>query len=332
MNSDETLILKRSEVASLLNLGECIGAVEEAFRLNEEGESLPPRVLETLTADGGFHIKAAGLKLAGRTYFAAKVNANFPQNMSRSGLPTIQGVIALYDGENGYPLALLDSIEITALRTGAATAVAAKYLARPDSKVATVAGCGVQGRVQLKSLTQVRRLERVYAYDQDEALSGRFAGEMSEELGVEVVPVTDLPGAVGESDVCVTCTPSRRPFLMREHVRAGTFVAAVGADNPLKQEMDPKLMAAHKVVADVLEQCASSGDLHHAIEAGVMTRSDVYAELGGIVSGRTPGRTSDEEIIIFDSTGTALQDVAAAAFVYEKALRVGTGYQLELTG
>jgi len=330
MKPDGTLILKRSEVASLLGLGECIGAVEEAFRLNEEGQSLPPGVLETLTGGGGFHIKAAGLKLAAGTYYAAKVNANFPQNMSRRGLPTVQGVVALFDGESGYPLALMDSIEITALRTGAATAVAAKYLARPDSKVATVAGCGVQGRVQLKSLAQVLRLEKVYAYDLDEALAGRFAGEMSEELGVEVTPVTDLPRAVIESDVCVTCTPSRRPFLMREHVRAGTFVAAVGADNPLKQELGPGLMAASKVVADVLEQCALIGDLHHAIEAGIMSNSDVYAELGAVVAGRTPGRTSLEEIVIFDSTGTALQDVAAASVVYQKALRAGRGFRLNL--
>ena len=332
MKPDGTLILKRSEVASLLSLGECIGAVEEAFRLNEAGQSLPPGVLETLTADGGFHIKAAGLKLADRTYYAAKVNGNFPQNMSLRGLPTIQGVIALYDGESGYPLALLDSIEITILRTGAATAVAAKYLARPDSKAATVCGCGVQGRVQLKSLAQVLRLERVYAYDQDEALSGRFAGEMSEELGIVVTPVTDLPGAVGESDVCVTCTPSRRAFLMREHVRAGTFVAAVGADNPLKHEIDPARLASNKVVVDVLEQCAAIGDLHHAIAAGVIAKSDVYAELGAVVAGRTPGRTSNEEIIIFDSTGTALQDVAAARVVYEKALESGMGYRLDLAG
>lgn len=330
MKPDGTLILKRSEVASLLSLGECVEAVEEAFRLNEEGQSLPPGVLETLTAGGGFHIKAAGLKFADRAYYAAKVNANFPGNMSRSGLPTIQGVIALYDGESGYPLALMDSIEITILRTGAATAVAAKYLARPDSKVATVAGCGVQGRIQLKSLAQVLRLEKVYAYDRDDALSGRFAGEMTSELGMEVIPVTDLQRAVGESDVCVTCTPSRRPFLMHEHVRAGTFVAGVGADNPLKQELDPALLASNKVVVDVLEQCAAIGDLHHAISAGVMGKSDVYAGLGAVVAGRTPGRTSAEEIIIFDSTGTALQDVAAAVVVYQKALRAAVGVWLNL--
>jgi ornithine cyclodeaminase/alanine dehydrogenase len=176
MKPDGTLIIKRSEVGALLKLGECIGAVEEAFRLNDQGQSLPPGVLETLTEEGGFHIKAAGLRLADRTYYAAKVNANFPENMSRRGLPTIQGVLALYDGESGYPLALLDSTEITALRTGAATAVAAKYLARPDSKVATVAGCGVQGRVQLKSLAQVLRLEKVYAYDRDEGPVGQVRG------------------------------------------------------------------------------------------------------------------------------------------------------------
>jgi ornithine cyclodeaminase/alanine dehydrogenase-like protein (mu-crystallin family) len=117
---------------------------------------------------------------------------------------------------------------------------------------------------------------------------------------------------------------------MRDHVRAGTFVAAIGADNPLKQELDTGLLASNKVVVDVLEQCAAIGDLHHAIVAGVMGKSDVYAELGAIVAGRTPGRTSAEEIIIFDSTGTALQDTAAASIVYEKALSSGKGAWLNL--
>lgn len=182
----------------------------------------------------------------------------------------------------------------------------------------------------MRALAQVLRLEKVYAYDRDEALSGRFAGEMSEELGVDVTHVTSLPAAVGASDVCVTCTPSRRPLLMREHVRAGTFVAAVGADNPLKQELDPALMAASKVVADVLEQCAAIGDLHHALEAGAVTTDDVYAELGLIVAGGIQGRASAEEVIIFDSTGTALQDVAAAAAVYARAVSAGVGVRLNL--
>ncbi len=331
MKPDGTLIIKRHEIARLLTLDECIAAVEQAFKLNAVGQSLAPGVLESLRPDGGFHIKAAGLKLAGRTYFAAKVNGNFFHNIRRFGMPNIQGVIVLCDGENGYPLALMDSIEITILRTGAATAVAAKYLARPDSKVATVCGCGNQGRIQIRTLTRVLPLERVYAYDIDGAQADGFAHDLSAELQIEVKPVRDLLSAVGGSDICVTCTPSRHSFLKREHVKAGTFIAAVGADNPLKQELDPDLMVSNKIVVDILEQCAKIGDLRHALEKGVLTRADVHAELGEIVAGQKPGRTSEEEITIFDSTGTALQDVAAAAIVYEKAAGAGIGIRLNLT-
>jgi len=330
METEAMLLLTRGEVTSLLGLAECIDAVEEAFRLHAEGLSLPPGVLETLTADGGFHIKSAGLKLAGGSYYAAKVNGNFPLNGERFGLPTIQGVVILFDAGRGRPLAVMDSMELTALRTAAATGVAAKYLARPESKVATVCGCGVQGRVQLRALAQVLRIEKVYAFDSEDGRAEIFAREMSAELGVEVEAAPNLQNAVGESDVCVTCTPSRQPVLMLGDVRPGAFVAAVGADNPKKQELDPWLMASGKIVVDTLEQCAAIGDLYHALEAGAVTRDDVYAELGEIVTGRKPGRTSEEEVIIFDSTGTALQDVAAAAVVYERALHAGRGVKLNL--
>jgi alanine dehydrogenase len=332
MVTETTLFITRSEVASLLGLAECIDAVEGAFRLHAEGLSLPPGVLETLTGDGGFHIKAAGLRLAGGSYFAAKVNGNFPLNGERFGLPTIQGVIVLCDAERGRALAIMDSTEITALRTAAATGVAARYLAWPRSKVATLCGCGVQGRVQLRALAEVLPIEKVYAFDTDAASAEGFAREMSDELELKVVSAASLREVAGESDVCVTCTPSRQPILMKGDVRPGAFVAAVGADNPLKQELDPALLASGKIVVDILEQCAEIGDLHHAIKAGAVTKSDVYAELGEIVACRKPGRTSAEEIIIFDSTGTALQDVAAASVVYEKALRAGVGVRLNLAG
>ena len=331
MVTEGLLLISRGEVASLLGLPECIAAVEDAFRLHAEGQSLAPGVLETLTADGGFHIKAAGLRADGRAYFAAKVNGNFPRNAERFGLPTIQGVIVLCDAERGRPLAVLDSIEITALRTAAATGVAARHLARPDSTVATVAGCGVQGRVQLRALAAVLPLERVFVFDSDEARAAGFAREMSQELRALVEPARDLPGAARASDVCVTCTPSRRPLLARGDVRPGAFVAAVGADNPTKQEIDPSLMRSSKIVVDLLDQCALIGDLRHALAAGAVTRADVHAELGEIVSGRKTGRTSPDEIIIFDSTGTALQDAAAAALVYERALDSGIGLRLNLS-
>lgn len=330
-----TLILTRGDVASLLTLEACVAVVEQALRSQAEGRTLGrgggPGVLGIPAIGGGFHIKAAGLALE-RTYFAAKVNGNFPGNRARFDLPTIQGVIVLADAANGRVLALLDSIEITSLRTGAATAVAAKYLARPDARVATVCGCGVQGRVQLRALTQVRPLDRVYAWDAEPDRAERFAIELGEELRIDVQPVLHLEPAVRDSDICVTCTPARRCFLERDAVRPGTFVAAVGADSEDKQELDPRLLADAALVVDALEQCATIGELHHALAAGLVTRESVHAELHEVVAGRKAGRRSAEEIIVFDSTGTALQDVAAAAAVYERATAQGCGWPVLLGG
>jgi alanine dehydrogenase len=329
MTPDRTLLLKRSEIASLLSIEECMTAVEEAFKLYAEGKTTRPGVLGIPVRDGGFHIKAGVLDL-GRTYFAAKTNANFPQNMRRFGLPLIQGVIVLCDGENGYPLALMDSMEITILRTGAATGVAAKYLARTDASVATICGCGNQGRISLKAILKVRSLLRANVWDIDEDRGRRFADEVSQELGIDARPVTDLAEAVRESDICVTCTPSKQYFLNHEYVSPGTFIAAVGADSEDKQELDPALLVSNKVIVDLVDQCAAIGELHHALERGLMTRTGVHAELGEVIAGTKQGRTSAEEIVIFDSTGTALQDVAAAAIVYERAVENGAGVSSNL--
>lgn len=326
-----TLFVTQQELGSLLSLDDCIAAVEQAFKLLGEGKTDPPGILGMHAHHGGFHVKAGMLEL-GRLFFAAKINANFPENRRRNGLPTIQGVIAFFDGENGYPLAVMDSAGITATRTGAATAVAAKHLARQNSKTVTICGCGIQGRIQLESLTRVRPIEQAYVYDTDSDRAGKFAENVSKELKIDATAVSDLAEAVAESDICVTCTPSRQHFLTRDIVAPGTFVAGVGADNPEKQELEPALMASSKVVADVLEQCATIGDLHHALEAGVMVQTDVHAELSEIVAGKKPGRTTDGEITIFDSTGMALQDVAAAAVVYEKARNTGRCVTLNLAG
>jgi ornithine cyclodeaminase/alanine dehydrogenase-like protein (mu-crystallin family) len=325
----ETRVLTRRDVQRTLGWDECIAAVERAFLLHAEGRSLPPGVLGITAPTGGFHIKAAGLEL-GRLYFAVKTNGNFTDNPRRHGLPAIQGVIVLCDGTDGRPLAVMDSIEVTTRRTAAATAVAAKHLARPAAATATICGCGNQGRAQLRALRRVRPIARAFAVDSAAAAARAFCEELSPELGIEVTPAKSLESALAESDICVTCTPSRKAFLQRQHVRPGTFVAAVGADSSDKQELDPRLLAAGVVVTDVLEQCATIGDLHHALAAGTMTRADVHAELADLVAGRKPGRRSADEITIFDSTGTALQDVAAAALVYEKALAAGIGFGVAL--
>lgn len=329
MTPPEILFLTPREVRDLLTMDECIAAVEEAFRLCGKGTAVPPGVLSMCTRDGGFHIKAGLLDL-GRTYFAAKVNGNFPENPARFGLPTIQGVIVLCDAEKGCPLAIMDSRDITSLRTGAATAVAAKHLARLDSRTVTICGCGTQGRVQIEALSRVRNLQTVFAYDKSPERALKFTNDLQQNLGISAHSIDDLGYAVKQSDICVTCTPSRQAYLSTTEVSPGTFISAVGADNPDKQELHPALMANNKIVADILEQCVEMGDLHHALDAGVVTEADVYAELGEIVAGKKVGRESDAEIIVFDSTGMALQDVASAACVYGKALEQGRGVRLNL--
>jgi alanine dehydrogenase len=316
--SHSTLVLTRGVIAELLDLDACIEAVERAFGLHGRGRSFPPGVLAAPVEHGGFHIKSAGLSLE-RPYFAAKVNANFPGNRERFGLPTIQGVIALFDATNGELLALLDSIEITSIRTAAATAVAARHLALPDASVATVCGCGDQGRAHVRAMRRVRPIRVVHAIDADRERAERFAQEMTTELGLDVRVTTDLARAAAQSDIIVTCTPSRRPLVRRGDPRPGAFVAAIGADSPDKQELEPELVAECTIVVDLLAQCITMGDLHHAIDAGLMSAGDVHAELGEVVTGAKPGRTRPDEIVIFDSTGTALQDVAVAAMVYERA-------------
>lgn len=298
------LFLSRRDVASLLDLDDCIAAVENAFAMLGRGELPPPAIAGVHAPGGAFHIKAA---IAGGR-FAAKINANFFE-----AIPRIKGIVMLADAADGTPLAVMDSIEITILRTGAATAVAAKYLARPDARTALICGCGLQGRIQAKALARVRPIERIFAFDSDRSR----AAELGEVVD-EIVP----------ADIVVTCTPSRAPFL--ERVAPGTFVAAVGADSEEKSEIAPSLLASSKVVTDVTEQCATIGDLRYAIAAGAMTRDRVHAELGEIVAGRKPGRERADEVIVFDSTGMALQDVAAASIVYDRAVERGLGVRIAI--
>jgi len=306
-----TLLLTGRDIADLLTIDDCIAAVENAFLLLGRGEVPRPAIAGVRATGGGFHIKAA---IAGDR-FAAKINSNFFE-----AKPRIKGVIVLCDAEDGRVLAVMDSIEITILRTGAATAVAAKYLALEDARTALICGCGNQGRIQARALRQVRNIERIFAFDANPNIAADFA----EEIGAEAVP------APVWADIVVTCTPSRSPIL--HGVQRGTFVAAVGADSEEKQEMAPELMASSKVVTDVTDQCAAIGDLHHAITAGAMGRDDVYAELSEIVAGRKRGRERDDEVIIFDSTGMALQDVAAASIVYQRAIAAGRGTPFGFAG
>ncbi|MBY0502314.1 MAG: ornithine cyclodeaminase family protein [Bryobacteraceae bacterium] len=318
-----TILLNRAVLEPLLTLDDCISAVDDAFRAHGEGRVEPPGLLHAETPKGEFHIKAGVMSL-GQPFFAIKINGGFFGNRVNYQMPNIQGLVLLCDGNHGYPLALMDSKAITVKRTGAATAVAAKYLARPESSVATICGCGTQGAIQLEALLRLFPLRKVHAHSRSAASMERFSQECSARFGVAVTPAPDLEAALADTDICVTCTPAKGAFVKQAWVRPGTFVAAVGADSPDKQELDPALLQGNKVVADILDQCLHVGEIHHGVSGGFLTAEGVHAELGQIIAGLRPGRTSPDEITIFDSTGTALQDLAAAMVVYRKVSAGGT--------
>lgn len=318
------LILSRDEIADLMTPADYLDAVEAGFRALSQGAAEVPPPWHVAVDGGGFHGKGASVQLD-RLYVAFKLNGNFPGNAGSNGLPTIQGAILLCDGGTGSLLAIMDSIEVTLRRTAAATALAARHLARPDSATVLVCGCGDQARPQLEALRGVLPLERGFAWDRDPA---RAAGLSCK--GLTLQPTDDLADAARKADVVVTCTTAAEPFLSAAMVRPGTFIAAVGADAPHKSEIDPELMSRALVVVDSLQQCTVMGDLHHAIEAGSMSAEDVHAELAELVGGVKPGRSGADQITMFDSTGTAIQDVAVAVGLHQRARASGAGHAVAL--
>jgi len=325
-----TLLLTRSDLSPLLSPSDCINGIEYAFRQYGEGRSFGNSMVHGDTlSDLEFHIKAGGLVWNGKPYFAVKANGSSFQNRKLRGLPNILGVIILYDGESGFPLAVMESTELTRQRTAAGTAVALKFLAPAGSRKLLLCGCGEQGRTHMKYLKKVLPLDEVFVYDIQADVGLAFAEEMELELGIPVHFVQHLLSGTSQCKVIVTCTPSRTPYLSVDNIRPGMTIAAVGADSPNKQELESRVLLGNKVVVDILSQCAAAGELHHAILAGVLTEEDVYAEIGAIVAGKKRGRETLDEIIIYKATGTAIQDTAAAIMVFERATERDIGLPID---
>lgn len=330
MINSETLLLSRQDIVSLMTFDDYFKAAEDAFRLHAEGKTIATGLLHADSQEGEYHIKTGGLYLD-RAFFGLKANGGFFRNPERNGLPAIQGIIYLSDAATGYPLAILDSVEITRQRTAATTALAAKHLAKPESAVITICGTGAQARSHLRAFAKTFPLQQGFVFSRNAEKGSDFAATMSAELELPVALVSDLRGAT-ESDIILTCTTAREAFLLPSMVSSGTFVGAIGADSPQKHEIAPELLARSRVVPDLVQQCAEVGELHHAIAAGAMTSDQIHGELGEIILKKKPGRTDVNETFVFDSTGTALQDVAAAACVYEKAASAGRGTMFDFSG
>ncbi|MDD9877967.1 MAG: ornithine cyclodeaminase family protein [Magnetovibrio sp.] len=303
-------VLDAADIRARLTPAACLAALEDAYARLHAAPADAGQSVGFPARDGTFHVKA-GLYPGTRRYFAAKVNANFPANPGR-GLPTIQGLIVLSDGLDGRPLAILDSGELTGLRTAAATALAARHGARTDARRLAVIGCGNQARHQITALAGVRPLAGLAVHDRDPARAAGLADWARENHGLEAEAAGGIAEAAADADIIVTCTTAARPILTPAMVPAGAFVAAVGADNPEKQELDPALFRRARVLVDDAAQCAQGGDRAPALRAGAITEDGVAADLAALAAGAKPGRTGADEIVIFDSTGTGVQDVAAA--------------------
>jgi len=314
------VMITEDQVRDALPLDRSIALSREAMSATAQGTALDS-VLSYLPApEGEFHLKASGLTIEGRLYVAVKIGACFYGRPAQLGLPSIVGLIQLFDGSTGQPLAVMESALITKLRTAATTAVAADALARRDARTVTICGVGEQAIAHAMALTRVRTLDQITLWGRTHTAATAAAQQLTALVPeIRVTAEADLQRAVSSADMIVTLTAARAPFLTGDLIRPGTFIAGVGSDAPDKNEIEPAVLAGATVVCDVIHQCARVGELHHAIDAGLMNTQDVAAELGAVLTGAAPGRSTQDQTIIFDSTGTAVQDTAAAVAVYRAA-------------
>jgi alanine dehydrogenase len=248
-----------------------------------------------------------------------------PDNPLEHNLPTVMGVIELFDPQTGFPLSVMDGTWITNMRTGAAAGVGTKYLARHDSTTLGIIGAGKQAFTQLMALKEVMNIESAKVFCRTCASRENFAKMAKEKFGINVNAVETPQEAVKDVDVIVTVTPANKPILKTEWISEGTHINAMGADAPGKQELESGLLKKSRIFIDCWEQARHSGEINVPVAEGIVTRDDIDSKIGDVITGKNPGRLSDEDITIFDSTGLAVQDIVTAWKVYEKALARGIG-------
>jgi len=323
-------ILTEADIRSCIDLNEEVfSAVADGFTSLAAGEAtVPPIVrIDVPEHQGEVDIKTA--YVGGLDSFAIKIAAGFFQNY-RLGLPTGSGMMVLVSARTGRPEAvLLDNGYLTDVRTGAAGALAARYLARKRVETAGVIGSGMQARYQMRALKQVRDFQRLMVYGIVPDQIEEYAAEMASVLGVEVVKAANAETVVRNSDVVVTCTPAKEAYLKAEWLHPGLHITAMGTDSEDKQELYADALGrADLLVCDRKSQSFRLGEFHNGLEAGVISRDDPIIELGELTSGREPGRKSDKEITICDLTGVGVQDTAIALLAYRKAMERNLGLRI----
>jgi alanine dehydrogenase len=325
-----SLVLTQSEIAGLIDMDLALQAVEAAFAAHGSGRvNMPPKSYLDLD-QGDFRAMYGAMTANGRPVCGLKWVNVHPQNSAKN-LPTVMAKIVLNDPDTGLELADLDGTLITNFRTGAAGGVAAKYLAREHSTSLGLIGAGVQAWYLFEAVSRVCNLTQVFLYDHHcrrcEDLAEKIAAE-----GVQTFVVTDQIEAVRDLDLVATSTPSRAGHVLADWVSPGTTILAIGADAAGKQELDPALLGRARVIVDDPAQAIHSGEINVALSNGIFEKSDIQATLGQVVTANKEGRTGDDQILIFDSTGLIIQDLAVADAAYRRALETGVGRQLDFLG
>lgn len=325
-------ILTEAEIRKYVGMDqEAITVVEDGFTHLADGEVTLPPIMRVGIPENKGEVDVKTAYIRGRDSFAIKIASGFFENYLL-GLPSGSGLMVIVSAKTGVPEAvLLDNGYLTNVRTGAAGAVAAKYLARERINTAGVIGSGTQARYQMIALKLVRDFRRLMIYGIIPDEVEQYASEMAPVLGVEIVKAENAEAVVRGSDIVVTTTPSKEPYLKAEWLHPGLHITAMGADAEEKQELYADVLRhADLLVCDRKSQCFRLGELHHGLEEGVLSQDDEIVELGELTSGRMVSRKDDEEVTICDLTGVGVQDTVIALLAYRKAVGKGLGVQIEV--
>lgn len=325
-------ILTEAEIRQCVQLDQAVlEAVADAFTRLAEGKAHMPPIMRVDVPEHNGEVDIKSAYLPGLDSFAVKMSSGFFDN-AKLGLPSLGGLMILLSAKIGFPEALLlDNGYLTDVRTGAAGAIAASHLARPRIETVGVIGAGAQARYQVRALRLVRDFSRVLVYSHTPERVDNYAAEMSRELGLDVVKVSSAEAVVRDSDLVITTTPAKAPYLNADWLHPGLHITAMGADAEEKQELYPEVFSrADLIVCDRKSQVFRLGELHHAKAAGLVAEDDPrLVELGDLTAGRRPGRQHDAQITIADLTGTGAQDTAIALLAYRKAQGLGLGMSIE---
>lgn len=322
----KTLLLTKEEVGRLISMKEVIGTVEEAYKAFSSGQVVQPDYI-------GIHLPAprgeidfkVGYCKTNEIISMKASSGGFLDNPTAHGVPNGMGSVLLFDANSCALICVMDGSLLTGLRTGASGAVSVKALARKNAKKITTIGTGNQARMQIRAISLVMQIEEIHAWSRNPETLARFKADIEGEFGIPVTLADSKKEAVEQADILITTTRGKGPLVEASWVKPGTHIVAIGTDMKGKQELDPEIFRHAKIVNDSISQCIEKGETWHPLNEKIISLDDIHGELGEILLGSKPGRESDEEITIFDSTGMAIQDNTTAEKIYRNALENNVG-------